>query len=193
MRIPPFLATMDDDTMLLSAEDMCMIVDSNGNPAGAPLTVSGAVLAYARSRPYVIALQQSSIDVFNLEKQSVVQTIPCPEDLTCSADAGPGARGHGKAIFVASRTNVYCLDPMPFEDQVDMLMGAFHVGQAFDLFRQTLSDGGDRTELAKRAAKMRSDAAFCLMSNVSTQATPPCSSTALFYFLELFFLTDCGD
>lgn len=168
MQIPPFLATMDDDTMLLSAEDMCMIVDSNGSPAGAPLTVSGQVLAYARSRPYVVALQQSHIDVFNLEKQSVVQMIPCPEPFHAIADAGPGARGHGKSIFVASRKSVYCLDPMPFEDQVDMLMGAFHVGQAFDLFRQTMSDGGDRSELAARAAKMRSDAAFCLLSDLDT-------------------------
>lgn len=169
MQIPPFLATMDDDTMLLSAEDMCMIVDSNGNPARAPLTVSGQVLAYARSRPYVVALQQGSIDVFNLEKQSVVQMIPCPEPFHAIADAGPGARGHGQKIFVASEKKVYCLDPMPFEDQVDMLMGAFHVGQAFDLFRQTMSDiGGDRSELAARAAKMRSDAAFCLLSDLDT-------------------------
>jgi hypothetical protein len=168
VQIPPFLATMDDDTMLLSAEDMCMIVDSNGNPAGAPLTVSGQVLAYARSRPYVVALQQGSIDVFNLEKQHVVQMIPCPEPFHVIADAGPGARGHGKSIYVASAKNVYCLDPMPFEDQVDMLMGAFHVGQAFDLFRQTMSEGGDRSELAARAAKMRSDAAFCLLSDLDT-------------------------
>ncbi len=168
MQIPPFLATMDDDTMLLSAEDMCMIVDSNGNPAGAPLTVSGQVLAYARSRPYVVALQQGSIDVFNLEKQHVVQMIPCPEPFHAIADAGPGARGHGKSIYVASQKKVYCLDPMPFEDQVDMLMGAFHVGQAFDLFRQTMSEEGERSELAAQAAKMRSDAAFCLLSDLDT-------------------------
>ena len=194
-RIPPYLATMDDEsgveTMLISAEDMCMIVDSSGNPAGAPLVgVGGQVIAYARSRPYVVALQHNSIDVFNLVKQSRVQTIPCPEAFSAVADGGAGARGaaptpdphpvcmelwltpvvavragHGQCIFVASATSVYCLNPMPFEDQVDMLMGSFHVAQAFDLFRQTLSDG-DSADLAQRAAKMRSDAAFCLLTNL---------------------------
>eukprot|EP01047_Picozoa_sp_COSAG01_P003374 COSAG01_NODE_98_length_26629_cov_56.866453_24_plen_294_part_00 len=56
------------------------------------------------------------------------------------------------------------MDPMSFDMQVGMLMGGFHVVQAFDLFRQTLLPGTD--DLAAKAAKMRSDAAFCLMADL---------------------------
>ena len=59
-----------------------------------------------------VALFQSSIDVFNAEKQKVVQTIPCPEQGLCVADAGAGNAGRGHKVFVASAKKIFCLDPV---------------------------------------------------------------------------------
>jgi hypothetical protein len=61
------------------------------------------------------------------------------------ADGGAGDRGHGMRVFVSTGRQVFCMDPMSFDVQVDMLMGGFNVVEAFDLFRQTLLPGNSLT------------------------------------------------
>eukprot|EP01047_Picozoa_sp_COSAG01_P003375 COSAG01_NODE_98_length_26629_cov_56.866453_25_plen_364_part_00 len=107
--VAPYLMTINDDAMLISAEGMAMITGADGMPlpGSPPLMIPGQVpLAYARSRPYVVALFPTHIDVFNVEKQAKVQTIPCMDQFHCLADAGPGARGHGKRVFAATAKTV---------------------------------------------------------------------------------------
>ena len=75
--VAPYLMTMNDTDMLVSCEEMGMILEAgNGMPAPGkpPLMIGeGVPMAFARSPPYVVALFPTHIDVFNVDKGQKVQ------------------------------------------------------------------------------------------------------------------------
>lgn len=149
------------DLLLLSADNFGFLVNQVGTPLATQIEWDTPPLAVGYRYPFVVGVQNTSIEVHNVYNQGLVQTIPLPSHVTRKLTL---VSDNGRHLIVAGGGTIYCLVPTPVEEQVKQLLQELRVQEAADLLAESLKD--DREGKAAKLSAFRQEAGMVYFVNL---------------------------
>ncbi|KAL5267139.1 hypothetical protein ACHWQZ_G004241 [Mnemiopsis leidyi] len=173
----PLMKTLGEGEIYMNGDGLGMIVNESGDVCRAPIAWINQPKFVCYSKPYIVGISQTSIQVYSLLDQQLKQK-------SGFNDASSASDFNGN-IFIVTEEQIYMLLPIPAEEQVERLIDSGNLDQAMALAEETLgsmtrSKSSRLKALRQRAANMywtrgELEEAFSLFTQTQTPPTDICS------------------
>eukprot|EP00735_Rhodelphis_limneticus_P000528 TRINITY_DN1090_c0_g1::TRINITY_DN1090_c0_g1_i1::g.29901::m.29901 TRINITY_DN1090_c0_g1::TRINITY_DN1090_c0_g1_i1::g.29901 ORF type:complete len:966 (+),score=226.36,sp/Q8R5L3/VPS39_MOUSE/24.27/6e-65,Vps39_2/PF10367.4/5.9e+03,Vps39_2/PF10367.4/3.3e-28,CNH/PF00780.17/3.5e-22,CNH/PF00780.17/1.9e+03,Vps39_1/PF10366.4/3.1e-06,Vps39_1/PF10366.4/9.5e+03,Clathrin/PF00637.15/7e+03,Clathrin/PF00637.15/2.5e-05,TPR_2/PF07719.12/6.1,TPR_2/PF07719.12/4.7,TPR_2/PF07719.12/8.7e+02,TPR_8/PF13181.1/2.9e+02,TPR_8/PF len=177
----PMLAACSRQEVVLSSGSMGVIVGADGQMTRSSVNWSAKdkhsqkiPYALAGSFPYIIASFPKVVEVYSMLTQSLIQSIPFDKDRggAVKAWAADESNVNDKRILLATPLKVFCLQPLPFKQQMVELLKALKVKEAAELLNVTFEDRNTET-YKETSAEFNELAGFSLFESLQFEEAIP--------------------
>ncbi|KAK4803170.1 hypothetical protein SAY86_001373 [Trapa natans] len=120
---PPMLKLLRKEwRVLLTVDNVGVMVDSNGQPAGGSLVFRHGLDSIAEVSSCVAVARDGKMDVYHKKSGGCIQTVMFAGEDVGHCLITQEDTGNGNFVFVATPTKVFCYLEVPYEDQIKELL-----------------------------------------------------------------------
>ncbi|KAF4527983.1 hypothetical protein B566_EDAN016638 [Ephemera danica] len=163
--VPIIRRIFKGEFLLTAPEGLGMFVTAEGVSSRPPIqwscqvssdyTKSG-ILALAYFHPYVLGLGSEFIMIHSILDQQQKQSLPF--------SGGVAVGNFDGRLYISSQSSIYCLCPIPWEQQVEVLLSDNRVDEALDLAQNSNHAGFTRDQYEQLYKSFQKQAAFIYFS-----------------------------
>ncbi|XP_067011579.1 vam6/Vps39-like protein [Anabrus simplex] len=113
----PIITKLSDNTFALGKDSQSILMNTKGDPTHKyAIKWSEIPTDVSYDEPYLVAILSDCVEIRTIEPQLFVQTLPVPKPrLVCRCER------QGR-VYVASATHVWCLQSVPLDRQIHVLL-----------------------------------------------------------------------
>ncbi|KAL3739286.1 hypothetical protein ACJRO7_020658 [Eucalyptus globulus] len=127
--------------VLLLVDNVGVIVDSYGQPAGGSLVFRRGLESVAEVSSYVMVVKDGKMDVYHKKSGSCIQTPPFAGEGVGPCFVADEENANGNLVVVASPSKVFCYRKVPSEEQIKDLLRKKSFNEAISLVEELESEG----------------------------------------------------
>jgi hypothetical protein len=164
-KVPPAISMVGDQLLLRQGKQGFFFTFS-GKKTGKKLEWSNTPLAVGYRRPFVVSLQEDQIEVHNQSEEAAVQVIRNTHKLDRVSSEGP-------LLLGSSGTLVFCLQARSWDLQIQQLLKARRIEDAFNLFKTSVPASIPLVERERMTRDMHKAAGVVCFSTLKFGAAVP--------------------
>ncbi|CAF0938815.1 unnamed protein product [Adineta ricciae] len=127
--IPTCFTNISPGQYLLNGPNVGVTTSLQGMSQRAPIMFVNTPIEFIYSHPYLIALVRESIHIYSYLDDQLKQEIPIKFCRTLTNMQQENI----KTIIVTNKDNIYLLEPLSIEDQIDQLLNSYRLQEALTL------------------------------------------------------------
>lgn len=152
-QVRPIVVYVSQNEYLLSASNALGIFAlSDGISRRPPLQWINNIISVSHVHPYVVVLNDEFMTVHSILDQQQKQTIQFSGGIATCESSGK--------VFVATKNDVYCLLPEPFDRQIQSLLLEHRITEALELAKSVKKDGNFSQDLSVTMKRIELQAGF---------------------------------
>ncbi|VFQ97424.1 unnamed protein product [Cuscuta campestris] len=131
--------------VMLMMDNVCVIVDAEGQPVGGSLVFHEAPDSVGEVGPYVLVIRNGKVELYHRKSGKCVQRVPFVSEVGTRGILADEGNGKGEFVALAPGSKVLCFQKVSSEDQIKDLLRKKNFSEAVSLMEDLWNEG----EIAK--------------------------------------------